>query len=344
MDLDQRGSVMAEYIWTDGQQNLRSKVRTMPSKPESLKDLPIWNFDGSSTGHSTPHGPEGTDVYIIPRRMFPDPLRGGDNMIVICDTYDKDFKPHKLNNRFSSDEVVQKHINEDFWFGMEQEYSFIDPETDRPFGWPRGGYPSPQGPYYCGNGAGISVCRQIHDAHLKACLFAGIKISGTNAEVMMSQWEFQVGPCRAEEMGDHLWAARILLLRIAEEFNVKVSFHPKVVKGDWNGAGLHTNVSNKAMREDGGLDVISSAIDKLEKRHDLHMIVYGLDNHQRLTGELETGGFDKFNWGVALRNASVRIPAQVFREKKGYFEDRRPASNADPYQIVSIMIQTICEH
>ncbi|THH08656.1 hypothetical protein EW145_g2574 [Phellinidium pouzarii] len=321
--LDQGEKIQAEYVWIDGDGELRSKTTTVNKKVTDLSQLRQWDFDGSSTNQADGHD---SDIYLRAAAIFKDPFRGGNNILVMSETYNSDGTPNKTNHRAAAKKIMEAAASEIPWFGLEQEYTLMGMDG-RPYGWPVGGFPGPQGPYYCGAGAGKVFARDLIEAHYRACLYAGVNISGINAEVMPSQWEFQVGPCEGISMGDHLWMARYLLVRIAEQWGVKVSFHPKPLPGDWNGAGCHTNFSTKAMREQGGLDVIKKAIEKLSKRHNEHIAVYGSDNELRLTGRHETGHISQFSSGVANRGASIRIPRHVAHNGLGYLEDRRPASN-----------------
>jgi glutamine synthetase len=112
----------------------------------------------------------------------------------MCETWMSDGKPNAYNFRHDAAVVMEAHKGEEFWFGLEQEYTLLGFDG-WPYGWPKNGFPAPQGPYYCGVGTGKVMCRDIVEAHYKACLYANIQISGTNAEVMPAQWEYQVGPC-----------------------------------------------------------------------------------------------------------------------------------------------------
>ena len=335
--------VQVTYVWIDGTgEYLRQKTKTMDFEPQKPSDCPIWNFDGSSTGQA-----EGSnsDVYLYPASLFRDPFRLGKNKLLLCDTYKYDKTPTDSNNRHTCNAVMIKAKEHIPWFGIEQEYTLLN-RDNHPLGWPRGGFPGPQGPYYCGVGANKVYGRDIVESHYKACMYAGVNISGTNAEVMPSQWEFQVGPCEGIDMGDHLWMARFILHQVAEEFDVIVSFDPKPMEGDWNGAGAHCNFSTLPMRKDGGMVHIEAAIEKLSKRHAHHIKLYdpkeGADNARRLTGLHETSSIHDFSAGVANRGASIRIPRQCGEEGKGYLEDRRPSSNCDPYVVTEAIVQTVC--
>ena len=262
--------------------------------------------------------------------------------MVMCTGYTSHGVPLNTNHRSWAEKVFESAHDSIPWFGMEQEYFLINHNTRKPLGFPETGDPPPQGPYYCG--VGTVYGRNIAEEHLKYCISAGIKISGINAEVAPGQWEFQIGPCVGIEAGDHLWMARYILNRVAEKYNVLVDYEPKPVKGDWNGSGCHTNYSTYNMRHgtDGktGLEYINEAIEKLSTKHDEHIRVYGSGNDERMTGKHETSSYLEFTSGVANRGASVRIGNETVNEKKGYFEDRRPSSNCDPYLVTGKIFET----
>ncbi|GAA96093.1 uncharacterized protein L969DRAFT_94323 [Mixia osmundae IAM 14324] len=336
MELPQGDKVQAEYVWIDGDGGLRCKTTTLDKKVKSLADLKEWNFDGSSTNQAAGHD---SDIFLRPAAIYKDPFRGGDNILVLAETYNPDGSPNKTNFRYHCKKSMDACKDQDPWFGIEQEYTLFNNEG-QPYGWPKGGFPGPQGPYYCGVGAGKVFARDVVEAHYRACLYAGVTISGINAEVMPSQWEFQVGPCPGIAMGDELVMARFLLERVCEDYGIRVSLHPKPLKGDWNGAGAHTNFSTNATRAEGGIKAIHEYIAKLGKRHMEHIAVYGDDNALRLTGRHETGHISTFSSGVSNRGASIRIPRNVEQAGCGYLEDRRPASNIDPYRVTGIMVET----
>ncbi|KAL6070513.1 Glutamine synthetase cytosolic isozyme 1-3 [Balamuthia mandrillaris] len=331
--------ITATYVWIGGSgEDVRSKSRTLEFEPKSPEELPHWNFDGSSTGQAPG---DKSEVNLKPRAIFRDPFRRGKNILVMCDCYDMDDQPIPTNTRYHANEIMEKAKDHKPWFGLEQEYTIFSVRGG-PFGWPEQGFPGPQGPYYCGAGADKAFGRDIHEALYRACLYAGIKIAGDNGEVMPGQWEFQVGPCEGISIGDHLWMARYILHRLSEYFRVVVSFDPKPIPGDWNGAGCHTNYSTEAMRQEGGYKVIEEAIQKLSEKHIEHIAAYGKGNERRLTGRHETARIDQFRAGVADRGASIRIPSSTAKEGKGYFEDRRPASNCDPYVVCAKIVETTC--
>jgi glutamine synthetase len=324
----------AEYIWIDGTEptaKLRSKTKVLADGA----DLPIWGFDGSSTNQAPG---KASDCVLQPVKVVDDPLRGGDDKLVLCEVLLTDMSPHPTNTRAACVATAERFKDQEPWFGIEQEYTFF--KDGRPYGFPMGGFPAPQGGYYCGVGSDEVFGRDIVEAHLDACLEAGLSISGINAEVMPGQWEFQVGPLSPIEVADQLWIARWLLYRIAEEFDVAASLDPKPVKGDWNGAGAHTNFSTKSMRE--SYEPIIAACEALAEKPAEHVEVYGAEIEHRLTGSHETAPWDEFSYGVSDRGASVRIPWQVEVDQKGYIEDRRPNSNCDPYLTTQKIVDTVC--
>ena len=327
-------SYKAEYIWIDGTEPtplLRSKVKIVPDGEKP----PIWGFDGSSTNQAPGSN---SDCVLQPVFVCPDPIRGGDAKLVLAEVLLTDMTPHPSNTRAECVKVAEKYADQEPWFGIEQEYTFL--KDGHPLGWPLGGFPGPQGPYYCGVGSDEIWGREVVEAHSDACMAAGLAISGTNAEVMMGQWEFQIGPLGPVEAADQLWVARWLLYRIGEEFDIAATLDPKPIPGDWNGAGAHTNFSTKGMRET--YDAVITACEALGKNAAQHIENYGDGIQKRLTGLHETAPWTEFSYGVSDRGASVRIPWQVEKDKKGYIEDRRPNANCDPYVVTRLITDTCC--
>lgn len=330
--------IKLEYIFLDGykpEPNLRSKVKVIELEPWELtiKNIPEWSFDGSSTKQA-----EGnfSDCILKPVRLYKNPLNKGSipGYFVLCEVNYPDNTPHISNNR--ADIGFE---DSDLWFGFEQEYVVM--KDGRPLGFPENGYPTPQGRYYCGVGNQQVKGREFVDKHMEMCIEAGIDITGTNAEVLLGQWEYQVFSKGSIKAADDLWMSRYILQRMSEEYGFNIEFHPKPVLGDWNGSGLHCNFSNKMMREIGGEEYFKNLFRAFDLRHELHINCYGSNNELRLTGKHETQSIDKFSWGVSDRGASLRIPLSTSLEWKGYLEDRRPASNADPYKIVAIISETL---
>ena len=328
-------NIRAEYIWIDGSvptPKLRSKTRIV----NEGDPLPIWGFDGSSTNQA-PGGR--SDCVLRPVFDCPDPVRGGNNILVMTEVLNTDLTPHESNTRAACAEVAEKYAEQEYIFGIEQEYTFF--KGARPLGFPEHGIAAPQGGYYCGVGADEIFGRPVVEEHLEACLTAGLDISGINAEVMPGQWEFQVGPIPALDVSDQLWIARWLLYRVGEPHDINATLYPKPARGDWNGAGAHTNFSTSAMRS--SYDACIKAAEALGTRHDLHIANYGFGIEERLTGLHETCSYKEFRYGVSDRGASVRIPWQVEREGKGYIEDRRPNANMDPYVVTRLVMETVSE-
>jgi len=324
-----------EYIWIGGNGEIRSKTRISNIAINKNIDMPYWNYDGSSTEQADSNS--NTEVILKPCKLFKNPLindNTSNHYLVLCETCDTDLKPLPTNHRNNANKLFETNLSLEPWFGLEQEYFMIHKgENGR-------NLCSEDGRYYCGTQLNY-IERTIAEEHLQACLTAKIKISGLNAEVAPNQWEFQIGPCEGIESGDHMIVARFLLERIAEKYWVQIVYTPKLYK-HLNGSGCHTNFSTEITRSDNGIEEIYKCMLKLGKKHTEHILVYGKDNENRLTGIHETSSMDKFTFGVGTRNTSVRIPNQVLKDGCGYFEDRRPAANIDPYQVTSIIFKTCC--
>ena len=358
--------VLLEYVWLDAIGVPRSKTRVIHAVPASgdgptprhplvhaclgpggeidLGKLPAWDYDGSSTGQA-----DGGDSEVIlrPRALFVDPFRPPDRntgrmaRLVLCDTCLPDGEPHPTNTRAAAEAVFRRGESHSPWFAVEQEF-FIS-RGGRPVGLPGkdDDPPAPQGPYYCGVGGRTAIGRACVERALGRALRAGLSVTGMNAEVAPSQWEIQVcAPGIA--CADEVVVLRYILARTAEEEACDVSFEPKPVPGDWNGSGGHVNFSTAEMREEGGYEAVTAAVDKLRLRHMEHMAVYGKGNEARMTGQHETADYNTFSSGVADRGASVRIPRATEKNGCGYLEDRRPAANMDPYVVTSMILDTTC--
>ena len=324
-----------EYIWLDGTEPtalMRSKTKVIAEGAEP----PLWGFDGSSTNQAPG---DQSDCVLKPVYTVADPIRGGNDTLVLCEAFDTEMNPHPTNTRARLREVAEKYASHECWFGLEQEYTFMKPDG-RPLGFPASGFPNPQGPYYCGVGGSQIFGRDIVEAHFDACMEIGLGVSGINAEVMPGQWEFRIGPLGPLEVADQLTVARWLLCRIAEQFDCDATFDAKPAKGDWNGAGCHTNFSTKEMRE--AWEPIVAACEALGEKAMEHVKHYGHGIEDRLTGHHETQRWDTFSYGTSDRGASIRIPWQVAKDRKGYIEDRRPNANCDPYHVVRLMVDTVC--
>ena len=331
--------IKLEYIWLDGYeptQNLRSKTKVEEHEnfKGTLEELGNWSFDGSSTKQA-----EGgsSDCLLVPVAIYPDPQRLN-GWLVMCEVMHADGTPHPSNGRATIDDE-----DEDFWFGFEQEYFIMDTKTLLPLGFPVGGYPAPQGMYYCSVGGKNTHGRKLVEEHADLCIAAGINFEGINQEVACGQWEFQLFAKGAKKAGDEIWVARYLLDRLTEKYGYYIEYHPKPLGDtDWNGSGMHANFSNNVLRTCGDQATYEKICEAFRPVTKEHIEVYGAYNDLRLTGKHETASIHDFSYGVSDRGASIRIPLiTVQKGWKGWLEDRRPASNGDPYKIAARIIKTV---
>tara|TARA_R110002073_G_scaffold195786_8_gene354845 strand:+ start:1714 stop:2727 length:1014 start_codon:yes stop_codon:yes gene_type:complete len=326
-----------EYIWLDGYEptaNLRSKTKVVDNFSGKLEDCQTWSFDGGSTKQAAAGF---SDCLLKPIAIFPDPDRIN-GYLVMTEVLNPDGTPHESNSRAWIDD----DFNDDFWFGFEQEYFIMDKHTQLPLGFPVGGYPGPQGMYYCSVGGKNTHGRNFVEEHADLCISAGLNFEGINQEVASGQWEFQLFAQGARKAGDEIWVARYLLDRLTEKYGFYIEYHPKPIKGDWNGSGMHANFSNTVLRTCGSKEIYEKICEAFRPVTEEHLAVYGEFNEQRLTGHHETASIHDFSFGVSDRRASIRIPIITVQNGwKGWLEDRRPASNGDPYKIAARIIKTV---
>jgi len=328
-------SVLLEYIWLDGYEtpNLRSKIKVVQDWDG---DPPVWNFDGSSTQQAPGNNSE---CLLNPVRVY---SRDKSHYFIFCEVLNADGSSHVTNARAKLRSLKNNFCAKEFWWGFEQEYFITNKSI--PLGFPEDGYPEPQGIYYCGVGGDQVRGRNLALFHLCFCLDIGIELTGINAEVAIGQWEYQCFAKDTLKACDDLWMSRYLLYKLTEEKSWNINISPKPVKGDWNGSGCHTNFSTKLMRETGGKERFEKILNALQNAHADHIASYGAGNENRLTGLHETQRIDTFSWGVADRGASIRVPSSVEQnEWRGYLEDRRPASNCDPYKVAEKIVSTLRE-
>ena len=326
-----------EYVWFGGNGELRSKTKIVSNNINDISQIPLWNFDGSSTGQAT-----GIDSEVIlkPVRLYKDPFNSRNDYIVLCETYLLNMEPHPTNTRHQATRTLEAEngLESEPIFGIEHEFFLLDGKTKRPIGF-EDGDPAPQGPYYCSVGFGNAFGRGFLYESMDRCLLAGLEITGCNLEVCPGQMELQVCS-QGIKAADDSSVLKYILARVSEKFGCIVEWGAKPVKGDWNGSGCHVNFSTKKMREENGYHEILCAIEKLKKSHQEHILVYGDDNDERLTGHHETSDINTFSSGVANRCCSIRIPRSTESNRCGYFEDRRPSSSADMYLVTSKIFDT----
>ena len=343
-------TTIAEYIWLDANKKFRSKVKIIkhedfliPKYPDWDYPYPDWDYDGSSTGQADG---KSSEITLHPVFVCDNPLTNIFNhhmiysKLILCETFKVDGTPTESNTRSAANKIFSTRACEEQqpWFGLEQEYFITDNTSIQPA---TKQMLCETTNHYCGVGGDIEY-RNIVDEHLMACIKAGLNISGINAEVSKNQWEFQVGPSVGIRASDELLMARFILEKVAEKYGKNICYEPKPFT-HINGSGCHTNFSTAFMRSLDGISEIYRVIHNMEKNHTNDIKLYGANNQLRLSGKHETSDYNKFSWGVGDRGVSVRINNRTDRNKCGYFEDRRPAANMDPYHVTAAIMSNVLQ-
>ena len=329
-----------DYVWVDGLSSPLIRSKTKVVKPhigeggEFEVTIPEWNFDGSSTSQATTSDSE---RVLQPQRVY---QLSEKHYVVLCEVClsDEDRTPHSSNYRAVLRSALDKGaVDLGTWLGFEQEFFLT--KSGKNVLWPKNGEPINDSRYYCSSGGPIKHRRLIRE-FAELCNSTGIEVVGYNTEVTPGQWEYQVFAPDPLKAADDLWVSRYLLQLSAETYDIGISWHPKPHEG-WNGSGCHVNFSTTAMRESGGQDLFDEMMSTASQLHASHMSSYGTLNDRRMTGDHETSSFEEFSFAVASRGVSIRIPNATAKEWKGYAEDRRPASNCDPYRVAMCVLEYV---
>jgi len=353
-------TVLVDYVWLTAANDFRWKTRTVKydtgsddtgsddTVPTSLREYLYslkWSYDGTSTGDISASASETSEVSLTPFAVYRDPFRRHTNcqsFVVLCTgSINGELIPGMSKTREWAKTIMKQNCQHDVWFGLEQEYYLTCLDGDKrlvPLGANNIANIFEQGRYYCRPSRQPGI--EIAETHLDYCMYAGVCISGINAEVGPAQWEFQIGPGGGISVSDDLTIARYFLTRLAEERGIIADFGPKPFPSPINGSGCHANYSTSTTRAEGGHSEIINHMTRLSSSHAACMKLYGDGNYARMTGSCETANYSMFSWGIGTRDTSVRIGEETSLAKKGYYEDRRPAANCNPYLVTACIVDS----
>lgn len=317
------------YVWLDKFNILRSKTKRV----EQVNQIPIWNFDGSSTSQMD-YSTMNTEVLLQPIRVYIDGFneRNNENYLVLCDTYNinKDgiITPTVDNYRYGAINIFNE-TNLNPKFGFEQEFYLIDNENHEKLSSLTN--ISNKDNNYCRT---TTKYTYIMNEFYNLCLSCKIGIVGWNAEVAPFQFEYQIFG-NGIDACDDLVMSRYVLERYMIDNNYEIKYDPKLYE-NLSGSGCHINYSDVRSKE-----YMDKYIKALGETHNDLMKVYGENNNKRLTGLHETSSYSVFTYGVGDRYKSVRIPNSTALGLTNYFEDRRPGANINPYMACGALVKVL---
>ncbi|GFR40848.1 hypothetical protein Agub_g1497 [Astrephomene gubernaculifera] len=386
--------VMAEYIWLVGATGqLRSKTKVLEAKPSCPEEAPVMVVE-SNPGNQLAE--PNLELFLKPRKIFRDPFRGGDHILVLCDTFHASqvateaglpatvLQPSESNSRVACENVLKYAEKEEPVFAAEQEYAVIHPAypTVVPLGPRRSSSRSScsnssRRKSSSGSGArgGISkschggkfstaaaadvrradvestfgaptkdqqgasrqkAARVVADSHLRCCLYAGIKVTGADVHSLDGLHSYKIGPSPGVDLGDDLWTSRYLLQRVAEDHGTAVSWRPDALPHE-RPLGCHFKYSSATTRQaPHGLGAIEQQLVRLQAAHLQHQVAYNDGRLERLA----VPNASVFTHAVGSAQASIVVPSLTVLQQGGYYTDRRPPSDADPYKVTLLLAAT----